>query len=649
MRRAGALKWGGTARMLSSRRGEGFFVVAARASSGVVPRVTLVPDMARAFFIGRDGAARAQLREEKAMRMNGSRMVCEALVAEGVKDIFGLPGGAIMPLYDVLPEFPIRHILVRHEQGAAHMADGYGRATNDVGVCMATSGPGAINLVVGLATAQMDSAPVVAITANVATSVIGSDAFQEADITGITIPVTKQNYLVRRLADLPQILKEAFHIARSGRPGAVLVDVPKDVLVGEGEFRYPDRIELPGYNPTTRGNMVQIRKAARLIEHATRPVIIAGHGVLISRAWDELRELAEREHIPVVNTLLGISSFPGDHPLFLGMMGMHGTATACYAVDQSDLVIGIGIRFDDRAMGNFSKFAPRAKIVHIDIDPAEIGKNVRTDVPIVGDAKLVLQALLPELGEPVDRSAWFNVIREWQRLYPVPPVHAAPGQLTTPQVIEAIREATRGDTTIVTDVGQHQMFVAQRFPFTRPNTHLSSGGLGTMGYSLPAAIGAQVARPNETVWCVSGDGGFQMVMQELAVVANERIPLKIALVNNHNLGMVRQWQELFYQKNYVAVDLSGTPNFMKIAEAYGIASWRVSRPEDALPAVRAAMAHPGPALIEFMVKADECVYPMVVPGTSLAEVIVNDAHAGGREAADDEGAPMPAEPVTLRG
>src|SRR5579884_4189544 len=649
MRRAGALKWGGTARMLSSRRGEGFFVVAARASSGVVPRVTLVPDMARAFFIGRDGAARAQLREEKAMRMNGSRMVCEALVAEGVKDIFGLPGGAIMPLYDVLPQYPIRHILVRHEQGAAHMADGYGRATNNVGVCMATSGPGAINLVVGLATAQMDSAPVVAITANVATSVIGSDAFQEADITGITIPVTKQNYLVRRLADLPQILKEAFHIARSGRPGAVLVDVPKDVLVGEGEFRYPDRVELPGYNPTTRGNMVQIRKAARLIEHATRPVIIAGHGVLISRAWDELRELAEREHIPVVNTLLGISSFPGDHPLFLGMMGMHGTATACYAVDQSDLVIGIGIRFDDRAMGNFSKFAPRAKIVHIDIDPAEIGKNVRTDVPIVGDAKLVLQALLPELGEPVDRSAWFNVIREWQRLYPLPAVPAAPGQLTTPDVIAAIREATRGDTTIVTDVGQHQMFVAQRFPFTRPNTHLSSGGLGTMGFALPAAIGAQVARPDETVWCVTGDGGFQMVMQELAVVAIERIPLKIALVNNHNLGMVRQWQELFYQKNYVAVDLSGTPNFMKIAEAYGIASWRVSRPEDALPAVRAAMAHPGPALIEFMVKADECVYPMVVPGTSLAEVIVNDAHAGGREAADDEGAPMPAEPVTLRG
>src|SRR5579884_1851471 len=651
MCRAGTLKWGGTASELSSRRGRSFFCRDGRPARQAGWYREQPSSLSwRGLSVIRSGPARVGRKARRVvMRLNGARMICEALVAEGVRDVFGLPGGAIMPLYDVLPEFPIRHILVRHEQGAAHMADGYGRATNDVGVCMATSGPGAINLVVGLATAQMDSAPVVAITANVATSVIGSDAFQEADITGITIPVTKQNYLVRRLADLPQILKEAFHIARSGRPGAVLVDVPKDVLVGEGEFRYPDRVELPGYNPTTRGNMVQIRKAARLIEHATRPVIIAGHGVLISRAWDELRELAEREHIPVVNTLLGISSFPGDHPLFLGMMGMHGTATACYAVDQSDLVIGIGIRFDDRAMGNFSKFAPRAKIVHIDIDPAEIGKNVRTDVPIVGDAKLVLQALLPELGEPVDRSAWFNVIREWQRLYPLPAVPAAPGQLTTPDVIAAIREATRGDTTIVTDVGQHQMFVAQRFPFTRPNTHLSSGGLGTMGFALPAAIGAQVARPDETVWCVTGDGGFQMVMQELAVVAIERIPLKIALVNNHNLGMVRQWQELFYQKNYVAVDLSGTPNFMKIAEAYGIASWRVSRPEDALPAVRAAMAHPGPALIEFMVKADECVYPMVVPGTSLAEVIVNDAHAGGREAADDEGAPMPAEPVTLRG
>jgi acetolactate synthase-1/2/3 large subunit len=581
------------------------------------------------------------------MRMNGSRMVCQALVEEGVKDVFGLPGGAIMPLYDVLPEFPLRHILVRHEQGAAHMADGYGRATNNVGVCMATSGPGAINLVVGLATAQMDSAPVVAITANVATGYIGSDAFQEADITGITIPVTKHNFLVRHPKDLPHVMKEAFHIARSGRPGAVLVDVPKDVLTGEAEFRYPTEVDLPGYNPTSRGNMVQIRKAARLIEEASRPVIIAGHGVLISEAWDELRALAEREQIPVINTLLGISNFPGDHPLFLGMMGMHGTATACYAADQSDLVIGIGIRFDDRAMGKFSAFAPKAKIIHMDIDPAEIGKNVRTDVPIVGDVKRVLTALLGELGEPCDRSAWFNQIREWQRLYPIPDVPRQDGELTTPDLIADIYQATAGNATIVTDVGQHQMFVAQRYPFTRPNTHLSSGGLGTMGYALPAAIGAQFARPDETVWCMSGDGGFQMVMQELAVVAIERLPLKIALVNNHHLGMVRQWQELFYKENYVAVDLAGPPNFQKLAEAYGIAAWRVTRPEDSLPAVQAAMAHPGPAFIEFVVRADECVYPMVVPGTSLAEVIVNETHAGKQRA------PAPAAttsvPVALRG
>jgi acetolactate synthase-1/2/3 large subunit len=583
------------------------------------------------------------------MRMNGARMICEALVAEGVRDVFGLPGGAIMPLYDVLPQYPIRHILVRHEQGAAHMADGYGRATNNVGVCMATSGPGAINLVVGLATAQMDSAPVVAITANVATTFIGSDAFQEADITGITIPVTKHNYLVRRTDDLPRVMREAFHIARTGRPGAVLVDVPKDVLIGEADFRYPDRVDLPGYNPTSRGNIAQIRKAARLIEQATRPVIIAGHGVLIAQAWDELRALAERQQIPVINTLLGVSSFPGDHPLFLGMMGMHGTVTACYAADQADLIIGIGNRFDDRAVGKFSAFAPRAKIIHIDIDPAEIGKNVRTDVPIVGDAKQVLTALLKELGEPVDRTAWFNQIREWQRLYPLPPVKAENGELTTPDVIAAIHEATRGNATIVTDVGQHQMFVAQRFPFTRPNTHISSGGLGTMGFALPAAIGAQLARPDETVWCIAGDGGFQMVMQELAVVAVERIPLKIALVNNRYLGMVRQWQELFYKKNYVAVDLSGPPNYMKIAEAYGIAAWRVVRPEDALPAVLAAMAHPGPALIEFVVKADENVYPMVVPGTSLAEVIVNEAHASGHDGKPPVHVQPRPEPVSLPG
>src|SRR6266540_7004298 len=354
------------------------------------------------------------------MRMNGSRMVCESLVAEGVRVVFGLPGGAIMPLYDVLPDYPFKHVLVRHEQGAAHMADGYGRASGDVGVCLATSGPGAINLVTGLANAMMDSAPVVAITANVATAVIGSDAFQEADITGISIPVTKHNFLVRDLQQLPNTLKEAFHLARTGRPGPVLVDIPKDVLQKEGEFSYPSKVNMPGYNPTTQPNAVQVRKAARLIEEAQRPVIIAGHGVLISKAVDELRELAEKHRIPVINTLLGLSNFPGNHDLYLGMLGMHGTAYACYAVDQADLVIGVGIRFDDRAMGKYSAFAPRAKVVHIDIDPAEIGKNVRTDVPIVADCKPALRGLINEIGECADRSEWFEQITEWKRQYPLP-------------------------------------------------------------------------------------------------------------------------------------------------------------------------------------------------------------------------------------
>ena len=584
------------------------------------------------------------------MEMTGAQALVKSLEMEGVDVMFGLPGGAILPVYDPIIASPIRHVLVRHEQGAGHMAEGYAHVTGRPGVVMVTSGPGATNVVTPLCDAYMDSVPLVCITGQVPSSSIGTDAFQEADITGITIPVTKQNFLVRSPKDLPRVLREAFHLARSGRPGAVLVDIPKDVLTGEADFHYPEKVDLPGYNPTLRGNMVQIRKAARLIEHAQRPVIIAGHGVLIAQAWDELVALAERMTIPVANTLLGISNFPTAHPLFLGMLGMHGTATACYAVDQSDLVIGIGIRFDDRAMGKFSAFAPRAKIIHIDIDPAEIGKNVRTDVPIVGDAKLVLQALLQELKEPVDRTPWLNQIREWQRLYPLPSSEKVPGELTTPDVIRAVYEATDGDCSVVTDVGQHQMFVAQRFPFRRANTHFSSGGLGTMGYALPAAIGVQIARPHETVWCFAGDGGFQMVMQELAVVVAERLPLKIALVNNCYLGMVRQWQELFYRGNYVAVDLSpGTPDFQKIAEAYGIAAWRVTERADALPAVRAAMAHPGPALIEFLVRPDENVFPMVVPGTSLAEVIVNEAHAGRHDGKPAGGVQPRPEPVPVPG
>ncbi len=561
------------------------------------------------------------------MRMDGSRMVCESLVAEGVRTVFGLPGGAIMPLYDVLPNYPIRHVLVRHEQGAAHMADGYGRVSGDVGVCFATSGPGAINLVVGLATAMMDSAPVVAITANVASTVIGSDAFQEADITGISIPVTKHNYLVRDIKDLPRMMKEAFHLARSGRPGPVLVDIPKDVLQKEGEFTYPAKVSMPGYNPTTQPNIVQVRKAARLLEQAQRPVIIAGHGVLISDASSELLQLAEKARVPVINTLLGLSNFPGTHPLSLGMLGMHGTAYSCYAVDQSDLVVGIGIRFDDRSMGKYSAFAPHAKIVHIDVDPAEIGKNVRTDVPIVADCKRALESLIQELGECQDRTAWLEHVDKLREQYPIPnPPND--GRLSHRHVIRELWEATQGRSIIVTDVGQHQMFVAQEFRFVEPNTHVSSGGLGTMGYSLPAAIGAHFARPDLPIWACAGDGGFQMTSQELAVVRKHNLNMKIALFNNHYLGMVRQWQQLFYKSNYVEVDLSGPPDFVKLADAYGIPAWQVEDPAQVREAVKRAMDSPGPALIEFLIDPDENVFPMVVPGTSLAEVIPYEAHTG---------------------
>lgn len=559
------------------------------------------------------------------MKINGSRMVCESLVAEGVRVVFGLPGGAIMPLYDVLPSYPFKHILVRHEQGAAHMADGYGRASGDVGVCMATSGPGAINLVVGLATAMMDSSPVVAITANVATAVIGSDAFQEADITGISIPVTKHNFLVRKVNDLPMVMKEAFHLARTGRPGPVLVDIPKDILQAEGEFSYPAKVSMPGYNPTTQPNMVQVRKAARLIEEARRPVIICGHGVLIARAWDELLALAEKAHVPVINTLLGLSNFPGNHVLYLGMMGMYGTAYSCYAVDQCDLVIGIGIRFDDRAMGKYSAFAPHAKVIHIDIDPAEIGKNVRTEVPIVADCKLALEALTRELGDCVDRGEWFAEIEELKRRYPLPEP-PSDGRLSHRHVIREIWRATKGKSIIVTDVGQHQMFMAQEFPFVVPNTHISSGGLGTMGFSLPASIGARFARPDERVWCCVGDGGFQMTSQEMAVLRKHNLNLKVALFNNQYLGMVRQWQQLFYKGNYVEVDLSGPPDYVKLADAYGIPAWQVEDPGGVKEAVKRAMAEPGPALIEFLIDPNENVFPMVVPGTALAEVIPFEAH-----------------------
>ena len=564
------------------------------------------------------------------MRMKGARMVAQAMVEEGVEVMFGMPGGASLPLYDVLPDYPIRNILIRHEQGGAHMADGYARASGKVGVCTGTSGPGATNLVTGILTAQMDSVPMVAITANVATHFIGSDAFQEADITGITIPVTKQNYLVRNVADLPRVMKEAFYLARSGRPGPVHVDVPKDILLAEGEFDYSVPLNLPSYEPNYEGNMVQIRKAARLIEQAQRPVILAGHGVILSRAWDELLDLAEKSGIPVITTLLGISGFPESNPLSLGFPGMHGWVWANYAIHHSDLVIGIGNRFDDRCCGKFAAFAPQAKIVHIDIDPAEIGKNVKVEVPIVGDVKRVLSKLAPEVGTCVEKTAWHEQIRSWKAQFPaLLRPQGSTGSLYTPEVIDGIYRGTEGKAIVVADVGQHQMFAAQHYYYDEPNSYITSGGLGTMGYALPAAIGAQIARPDKQVWCVVGDGGFQMTSQEMAVAVLEQVPVKIALVNNQFLGMVRQWQELFHNHNYVGVDLSGVPDFVKLAEAYGIPAWRVGTPDQVDPAVNAAMAYDGPAMIEFRTFPEENVYPMVVPGTALSEVIPDETYTRG--------------------
>ncbi|MBV9543915.1 MAG: biosynthetic-type acetolactate synthase large subunit [Chloroflexi bacterium] len=580
------------------------------------------------------------------MRLNGARTICQSLVEEGVNTIFGLPGGAIMPLYDVLPEFPqLRHILVRHEQCAAHMADGYARAAGGlregqsqeqrtVGVCFGTSGPGATNLVTGICNAHMDSVPLVAITANVPNNMIGTDAFQEADITGITIPITKQNFFVRNGRDLPRVMREAFHLARTGRPGPVHVDVPKDVLLTEVEWTgYPTTVDLPGYQPTVEPNMRQVKEAARLIEKAQRPVIIAGQGVLISAAWRELRAFAEKTNIPVITTLLGISSFPETHPLSLGFLGMHGWVHSNYAVHNSDLVIAIGMRMDDRACGKFAGFAPQARIVHVDIDPAEIGKNVRVDVPIVGDVARVLSRLEPEIGTEVlqPHDGWIEQIREWRNQYPPKTYPSSTDELYQPQVLQALYETTRGKAIVVADVGQHQMFAAQHFLYDEPYSYITSGGLGTMGYSIPAAIGAQMARPDRQVWCVVGDGCFQQTLQELAALSIYRVPVKVALLNNEYLGMVRQQQQVQYRGNLVEVDLAGGPDYIKIAQAYGIPAWRVTRPEEMHSAIGAASANAGPAIIEFRVARTEDVYPWVLGGTSLGEVLPDTPYEEPRE------------------
>ena len=553
------------------------------------------------------------------MKLTGAHILCQSLLNEGVEVIFGFPGGKLLTFYDTLPHYPeLRHILVRHEQGAAHAADGYARVTGKPGVCLATSGPGATNLVTGIANAHLDSVPMVAITGQVGRQELGKDAFQEADITGITIPITKHNYLIMSAAEIAKAVKEAFYLANTGRPGPVLLDIPVDVFAEKAEFTYPDKVSFPGYKPLLYGHPAQIKKAAKLISEAQKPVIIAGRGVIISKAYAELKELAEKQQIPVITTLLGISSFPETHILSFGMVGMHGAAYANMAVSEADLVIAIGMRFDDRATCRVSGFAPKARIIHIDIDPAEIGKNVRVDVPIVGDARNILQAINKQLV-PQLHTDWLHQLEYWKEQHPSTTFVDCDGLM--PQfIISKLYEVTKGDAIIVTGVGQNQMWAARNYWYDKPGSFISSGGLGTMGYELPAAIGAKVGRPDETVWTICGDGGFQMTMHELATAVQDNVAIKIAVLNNGYLGMVRQWQQLLYNKRYIATPLS-CPDLVKIAEAYGMPGVRVTNKTQVVPVIERAMEHDGPFLIDFRIEPEANIFPFVPPGASLTEFL----------------------------
>ncbi len=552
--------------------------------------------------------------------LSGAQILCRALLEEGVDLLFGYPGGAIMPFYHALPDHPgLRHVLVRHEQAAAHAADGYARASGRPGVCVATSGPGATNLVTGLATAHMDSTPVVAITGQVSRAMIGRDAFQETDIIGITQPITKHNVLVEDAAELAGVVREAFHVACEGRPGPVLIDVPKDVQVQKAEWRaaMPRRASPSGaarVPAATDG----LSAAAELIAAAQRPLIMAGHGVILADAYAELRGLAERTGIPVITTLLGISGFPEAHPLHLGMPGMHGEVHVNRAIQQADLIIGVGLRFDDRVTGNLAGFAREAAVIHIELDPTEIGKNVPAAVALVGDAREILRALLDRVA-PRQCEAWRTQITGFVR----PKAESFRGGLTPERILSAIDEASGGICTVVSDVGQHQMWVAKLFPYQRPNSHITSGGLGTMGFAVPAAMGVALARPEEPVWAISGDGGFQMNMQEIATMVQEGIAVKMAVFNNGYLGMVRQWQQFFHGRRYSATPI-WSPDYVRLAQAYGIPGRRIEGGDEAEPAIREAMMQSGPVLLEFVIEQEANVFPMIPPGASLSEPIESD-------------------------
>lgn len=558
-------------------------------------------------------------RKAAPVRMTAAEAFVQALKDEGVEVIFGYPGGAVLPIYDVLYSADIKHILVRHEQGAAFMAEGYARATGKPAVCLATSGPGATNLVTGIADAHMDSIPVVFFTGNVATSAIGSDAFQEADITGITLPITKHNYLVKDAAELPRIIREAFHIATTGRPGPVLVDLPKDITLAEIDYHYPETVDIPGYKPTYKGHIRQILEAAQAIMAAKRPVLYIGGGVIHSGAHEEVRRLAEKANLPVTMTLMGLGAFPADHPLSLGMLGMHGTVYANWAVDQCDLLIACGARFDDRVTGDVTKFAPNAKVIHIDIDPAEISKNVVADIPIVGDVKTVLQVLIEKVHEKRE-DAWLQTIAEWKAEYPLT-YEQQEGVIMPQRVIQAIHEVTGGDAICTADVGQHQMWLAQYYGFNKPRSHISSGGLGAMGFGFPAALGAAVGCPDRQVWAITGDGSFQMNIQELVTARHYNIPVKVAIINNSYLGMVRQWQEIFFDRHYSHSDLHSNPDFVKIAEAYGVMGIRIEKEEELLPGLERAAKHDGPVVLDIHVAKEANVFPMIPAGKSVADMV----------------------------
>lgn len=563
------------------------------------------------------------------MECTGAQILLESLKREGVDVLFGYPGGAVIDIYDELPRHPeIRHVLVRHEQGAVHAADGYARASGKVGICLVTSGPGATNTVTGIATAYSDSIPLVVVTGQVPTRLIGNDAFQEVDIVGITRPCTKHNFLVKDVSKLALTIRQAFYLARSGRPGPVLVDLPKDVVQARAEFVWPEDIYMRSYNPTYKPNLNQLRRTVEELTQARRPVLLSGGGVIMSNAADEVAALARRLHIPVACTLMGLGGFPATDPLSLGMVGMHGAYAANLAINNADLLVCAGARFDDRVTGKLAAFAPKARIVHIDIDPTSIRKNVEVHVPVVGDCKLALAGIM-EICEArlagrdwaAEHAEWVRAVTEWKQSKPLG-YQKSENSIKPQQVVEALRELTRGDAIIATEVGQHQMWAAQFYSFTRPRTLLTSGGLGTMGYGFPAAIGAQFALPDKMVITVAGDASLQMNIQELATAVAYNLPVKVVILNNRHLGMVRQWQELFYNHNYSSTNMEAQPDFVKLAEAYGAEGYRIEKPADLLPELEKALVTPKPAFIDVVVEREENVYPIVPAGAALDEMLL---------------------------